>query len=80
MQDSDSSTFVHIVRIVSQFINLLYYKTTNDLKARAAKLGLFFYLKVLAHFRVYKLGGFLLVQLLDFALRQPGLLLEVSTL
>jgi hypothetical protein len=50
MQDSDSSTFFQIVRIVSQFINLLYCKKTNDLKARAAKLGLIYYLKVLAHF------------------------------
>ncbi len=68
MQDSDSSTLVQIVRIVSQFINLLYRKNTNYRKARAAKLGLIYYLKVLAHFWVYKLGGFLLVQLLDFAL------------
>jgi hypothetical protein len=80
MQDSDSSTFFQIVQIVSQFINLLYYKNTTDLKARAAKLGLIYYLKVLAHFWVYKPGGFLLVQLLDFALQKPGLLLEVSTL
>ncbi len=41
---------------------------TYDLNTRAVKLRLVYSLKELAQFWVYRLGGFLRVNLLDFAL------------
>jgi|LakMenE01Jun11ns_1017448.scaffolds.fasta_scaffold6282661_1 hypothetical protein len=43
-------------------------KDSNDLNTWAVRLGLIYYQKVLAHFWAKKLGGFLIVQLLNFAL------------